>query len=273
MINYNHQNIKQNIPKELQALLIINLSIFILSSICDLIAPTLMVRAYSIFGLVPENFFQKYYIWQPFTYMFLHGSEMHIFFNMLVLWFLGNQINKELQGTDFLTFYIFTGASAGIITLIVNSYLSIWYPIKGLIPTVGASGSIYALLTAFAIFYPNRKLYLYFLFPITARWLVIVISIYSTLSFIYDLSSGTSHIAHLAGLISGVLYIKSNPIKRILQIRIKFTRSKPTAEDAFSNYYAVLDKLNNVGWDALDEIEQNRVIEYHELVKKNEQPN
>ena len=147
--DYNRQKTPYDIPYELRLLFIINISVFILQSICELIDPILAHSIYSVFGLVPENFFSNLYIWQPFTYLFLHGSEMHIFFNMLVLWFLGSAVINQLGGKEFIRFYLYTGVGAGIITLLANWSLSGSIPIKGITPTVGASGSIYALLLAY----------------------------------------------------------------------------------------------------------------------------
>ena len=272
--DYNRQRASFDIPYELRLIFIINISVFILQSICELLDPVLARSIYSVFGLVPENFFSHLYIWQPLTYLFLHGSEMHIFFNMLVLWFLGTAVIQKLGGKGFLQFYIYTGAGAGIITLIANWMLSGSMPIKGIVPTVGASGSIYALLLAYSMYFPDRRLYLYFLFPIKSKWLVIIAATYSLLSFMTDASTGISHIAHLSGIAVGFIYLKAGLTRRMPRFRVHFTKKAERQEqDAFARYYTILEKLNSVGWEGLDDYEQGQVIEYHELVKKEERPN
>ena len=272
--NYTNQSNSYNIPYQLRLLFIINLAVFILLSICDIIDPSLTSKVYTTFGLVPENFFSNFYLWQPFTYLFIHGSEMHIFFNMLVLWFLGVSVINKLGGKEFLRFYLYTGFGAGIITLAVNWFLAGWSPIKAVTPTVGASGSIYGVLLAYSMLFPNRRLYLYFLFPIKSKWLVIFAASYSLFAFLSGSSSGTSHIAHLSGIVVGYVYFKKNIFSIIPKFRIKFVNKNNSKEkEAFSQYYSILDKLNEVGWDGLNDYEQGKVIEYHELVKKKEPPN
>ena len=193
---------------------------------------------------------------------------------MLVLWFLGVAIINKLGGKEFFRFYLYTGFGAGIITLAVNWFLAGSIPIKAVTPTVGASGSIYALLLAYSMLFPNRQLYLYFLFPIKSKWLVIFAASYSLFAFLSDSSSGTSHIAHLSGIVVGYIYFKKNLFSIIPKFKVKFVNKDDLKKkEAFTQYYSILDKLNEVGWDGLDVYEQEKVIEYHELVKKKEHPN
>ncbi|MGE3843844.1 MAG: rhomboid family intramembrane serine protease, partial [Vicinamibacterales bacterium] len=117
------------------------------------------------FGLSPELVFRDLWVWQPLTYMFLHGDLFHILFNMLALWMLGVELER-LWGTNaFLKYYFVTGIGAAFTTLIV-AWLpfafagQVWYSV-----TIGASGAVYGLLLAFAYYYPTRPM-LFFPIPI-----------------------------------------------------------------------------------------------------------
>ena len=121
-------------------------------------------------------------------------------------------------------------------------------------------------------FFNNFELRL--LFPIKSRWLVIIAATYSFIAFMTDTSTGTSHIAHLSGIIVGLLYLKTGLFRKLPRFRLRFTKKTNHSEkDAFTRYYTILEKLNKVGWEGLDDYEQGQVMEYHELVKKEERPN
>ncbi len=159
------------------------------------------------FGLVPALVMDRGWIWQPFTYMFQHGSVFHLLFNMLALWMFGVELER-LWGTRFFArYYVICGVGAAATTLLV-SLLPFRFAeaIYGSV-TVGASGAVYGLLVAFAMAYPRRPIYLYLLFPIPARVFVIVVGAISFLSSVSDPRGGVAHAAHLGGLVVGYLYL------------------------------------------------------------------
>src|SRR5690606_13106562 len=134
--------------------------------------------------------------WQLVTYAFLHGSVAHIFFNMFALFMFGSEIER-LFGTRWFTIYYFVCViAAGITQLVVNAMLG-----SGA-PTVGASGGVFGLLLAFAMYFPQRKLYLIF-FPIgLPAWLFV--TLYGALELylgVTQTASGIAHFAHLGGMI------------------------------------------------------------------------
>ena len=118
------------------------------------------------FGLVPQFVWGRGFVWQLFTYMFIHGGFGHIFMNMFVLWMFGSEIENTLGKREFYKFYFITGIGSGLITLL--------FSLNSTIPVVGASGAIYAILVAFAMMYPNRLIYFYFLIPIKAKYFVLI---------------------------------------------------------------------------------------------------
>ncbi|MDM7913927.1 MAG: rhomboid family intramembrane serine protease [Candidatus Eisenbacteria bacterium] len=143
------------------------------------------------------------YVWQLVTYMFLHGGLFHILFNMLALWMFGSELEYLWGSRRFLQYYFFTGIGAGITNVLMQPH--------SLVPTIGASGAIYGLLLAFGMFFPDRQILLYFLFPIRAKYFVILFGAIEFLSlFARD---GIAHFAHLGGLLFGFLFIKGIPMR------------------------------------------------------------
>jgi|GEM_PF-3899232 len=100
------------------------------------------------FGLVPESVLSRLYVWQLFTYLFLHGGFLHLFFNMFALWMFGSELENSWGTNFFLKFYFLTGAGAGVITVFLSKMPTV--------PTIGASGAVFAILMAFALTFPNR---------------------------------------------------------------------------------------------------------------------
>ena len=179
------------------------------TNICIFLAceiPSLRRLLIDLFGLTPQAVLTGMRIWQPVTYMFLHGGISHILFNMLVLWMFGVQLERLWGPAYFLRFYLVTGVGAGVATIAAAllpfefsgpTYLSV---------TIGASGAIYGLLMAFAIYYPNTPILLFFLFPVPAKYFVMIIGMIAFLSV--PRGGGVAHVAHLGGLIVGYLYLK-----------------------------------------------------------------
>ena len=173
-------------------------------------------------GLSPQEVFTGFAFWQPFTYMFLHDTRgfSHILFNMLALWMFGTELERT-WGTRFFTKYYFvTGVGAAVTTLLLSLVSdSIYYSL-----TVGASGAIYGLLLAWAMYFPNRTIYFYFLFPIPARVFVMIVGAIAFLSSFGGPGSGVAHIAHLGGLVVGYLYLKSLRARPLDELRYRWLR-------------------------------------------------
>ncbi|MDE3058032.1 MAG: rhomboid family intramembrane serine protease [Bacteroidota bacterium] len=150
-----------------------------------------------LFALRPLG--QGFYIWQLFTYLFLHGGFAHIFFNMLALWMFGMELENVWGSKKFLTYYLICGVGAGLSNLLIAPL----FTTTG--PTIGASGAIYGVLLAYGILFPDRLIFIYFLVPIKAKYFVIL---YMMLEFISVGSmDGIAHFAHLGGAFVGFLYL------------------------------------------------------------------
>jgi len=113
-------------------------------------------------GLTPRIVIEQFWIWQLATYAFLHGGAVHILFNMLGIWMFGVELERLWGTRQFVKYYAITGVGAGLTVLAVGLVLgpsSETYRI----PTIGASGALYGLLVAFAYYYPDRPLLMFFL--------------------------------------------------------------------------------------------------------------
>jgi membrane associated rhomboid family serine protease len=156
------------------------------------------------FGLVPPLVLHEFYIWQLFTYQFLHGGLLHILFNMLAVWMFGCDLERRWGSGFFLRYYFITVIGGGILnTLFVPNQMG---------PSIGASAGVYGILLAYGLIYPNRIIYFYFLFPIKMKhfvWIIGAIALYSSIT---ASQGGIAHLAHLGGMVFGYVYLRGfNP--------------------------------------------------------------
>lgn len=211
-----------NIPSITKNLLIINVLAFFATWVFE--KQGLYLTA--TFGL---HFFmaKDFSFYQLVTYLFMHGSFMHLFFNMFAVWMFGTVMERVWGPKRFLIYYLVCGIGAGIIQegvqyinyanenlaaydfvmtssgrITTEAYLNLW-------TTVGASGAVYAILLAFGMTFPNERMFIIpFPFPIKAKWLIggyIVIEVWSALNTPGD---GIAHMAHLGGMLFGFLLIR-----------------------------------------------------------------
>jgi membrane associated rhomboid family serine protease len=192
-------------PAGVKWLLIINVSIFVLNYFAAHFGAAGLFRH---FGLVPGQVVFSFAIWQLVTYMFLHDplGFWHILFNMLSLWMFGLDLERTWGTKRFLQYYFLCGIGAGICVVLANAIL----PGGSMSSrTIGASGAIYGLLLAFGVLYPDRTVLFSFLFPIKAKYFVMILGVIAFMSSIAGTDNNVSHVAHLGGMIFGYLYLRS----------------------------------------------------------------
>ena len=146
-------------------------------------------------------------LWQPLTYMFMHGSLDHIFFNMFNLWMFGHVLENFWGTRRFLFYYLACGIGGGLLYLLV----------PGIHLTVGASAAVYGILLAIGMLFPNDRIYLYFLVPIKTKWFIIGMIAIELLEGIFRSYDGIAHLAHLGGMLIGfllILYWRKHPFSR-----------------------------------------------------------
>jgi membrane associated rhomboid family serine protease len=94
--------------------------------------------------------------------------------------------------------------------------------------TIGASGAIYGLLLAYALYFPHREIYMYFLFRVPVRIFVIIVGAIALLSSISNSQGGMAHAAHLGGLLVGWVYLKSGSmsVHPVAEIKYRYLKWK-----------------------------------------------
>jgi membrane associated rhomboid family serine protease len=180
-------------------LLLTNTAVFILT--------TLLGGSFAadirLLELAPVAVVKHFAFWQLFTYLFLHGGVAHLLFNMLALWMFGTPLERDWGTRQFLKYYFICGVGAGVCDVLMNAVVGNWGT-----STIGASGAIYGLLLAFGVCYPEQTVLMGFLFPIKAKFMVMIyaaVELYLSLG----VNSGVSNIAHLGGMLVGFVYLKS----------------------------------------------------------------
>lgn len=297
-----------NLPTITKHLLIINVLV---------LAFTWLMPSWQINELFGLHFFlaSEFHVYQLFTYMFLHGGFTHLFFNMFALWMFGRVMENVWGPRKFLFYYLVCGIGAGIMqelaqlgtyfveglyaydqvntgTAIITTgqYLNLWN-------TVGASGAIYGILLAFGMTFPNERIFIFPIpIPIKAKWFVVGYAALELFSSISSSMDGVAHVAHLGGMLFGLLLIlywrhhpgsdarfsqsrgqeffdrmKSAFEQRKAQ-RPSSTTRRPTPHETDMEYNArkqqrqaevdaILDKIRKSGYDSLTKAEKQRLFD------------
>jgi membrane associated rhomboid family serine protease len=160
-----------------------------------------------IFILTPKLVAEKGFFWQLITYMFMHGNETHIFFNMFSLLMFGVQLEKGMGSKEFLLYYLVVGILVGLSSFLFGYNDSL----------IGASGAIYGVMLAFAVLFPNAEILLFFAVRMKVPMAVLLFTGVSIILMVLDTTSGISHVGHLSGIVFGILYFivrfGINPVK------------------------------------------------------------
>jgi membrane associated rhomboid family serine protease len=145
----------------------------------------------------------SFQIWQLLTYAFLHANFVHIAFNMFALYMFGAPMERVFGPRRYLTYYFVCVFSAAIAQLTTSALTGALYP------TVGASGGVFGLLLAYAIYFPHNRIMLIFPpIPMSARTFVIVYAGLELLMGVTGTQEGVAHFAHLGGLVGGYLMLR-----------------------------------------------------------------
>ena len=194
-------------------LLIANFAVFIFEALLYRFSgPPAYGELLQWFGLVPARVIL--YLWQPFTYLFLHdlGSIWHILMNMFTLWMFGRELELVWGRNRFLRYYFMTGVGAGLINVIVKMAPALFgqgIPRTAYIPTIGASGAIFGILVACAILFPGRRVYVFPLpVPLSMRTVVILMTVVTFLGTFGLGADNVSHLCHLGGMLVGFVYLR-----------------------------------------------------------------
>jgi membrane associated rhomboid family serine protease len=207
------------ISSAMKAIIAANVVLFILTEI-PVFRP---LRAW--LGLIPAAVVEQLRIWQPATYMFLHAGLFHLLFNMLALWMFGTELERLWGTRYFLKFYGVCGVGAGLLTVLFALLpFSFSFALYNSI-VIGASGAIYGLLLAYGLYFPDRPILMFLLFPIPAKYFVMIIgaiSFYSSLGATGGVASAT----HLGGLVVGYFYLKGARVDPLSELKYRYLKWK-----------------------------------------------
>lgn len=210
---YGYQfNIGDYFPRAIKTICIACVSVFVVQELSGLIFHAKGWNFWPVwFGLAPHDFLHGY-LWQPFTYLFLHGSISHIFFNLLYLAMFGADLERSWGSRKFYRYFFLCGVGAGLIDVLVRELLVAGHFTDPKIlgnPTIGASGAIYGVLLAVAMVMPHRRVW-FFPIPVTMpMWLLV--AILGALEFFFTIGAtgdNISHVCHLGGMLVGYLYLR-----------------------------------------------------------------
>ncbi len=272
------------LPLVVKNLLIIN-GIFFLATIAMEYVWRIDLSDYLGLHYIGASDFRPY---QFVTYMFMHGSFAHIFFNMFALWMFGNSIENAWGPKRFLIFYFVCGIGAGLTQELVQyiqlhdiianyQYVKIGarnIPVDeylNMLTTVGASGAVYGILLAFGMMWPNSRIYIYFAIPVKAKWFVIIYGLIELFSG-FSSADNVAHFAHVGGMVFGLALILYWRYKEGLwhpNLNIKFNKDKvfggrPKTDwdynkerrDDEKRTDEILEKISKGGYNSLTEEEK-----------------
>jgi membrane associated rhomboid family serine protease len=174
-----------------QRLIILNVAVFVLQNIYDPLTTYL--------AFMPAAVLQR--PWTIVTYMFAHGGFGHIFMNMLGLFFFGPPLEARWGSNEFLKYYFICGLGGAALSFLPFAFHS-WM--------IGASAAVFGVMIAFAINWPDAPIYLYFLIPVKAKY---VVGVWAMVTFFYTIqgrADGVAHAAHLGGIVAGLIYLRVN---------------------------------------------------------------
>jgi len=242
-------------------LIAINVAVFFLQIV-------LMRSPFTRFlALHPREVITRGYVWQLVTYMFLHGDLFHIGINMFIIWMFGRTLEQIWGPRRFLQFYFACGLGGAVFSYIFAYNTSV----------IGASAAVYGILLAYGVLFPDRQILLWFVLPVRARTLVLVLAAIELFKGL-SVSDGIAHFAHLGGMAAALLFIRGDyhlrKARRFLSgifskipVRISLDRDgggdgKTGADERRID--SILDKISEKGYENLSETEKRILERYSE---------
>jgi membrane associated rhomboid family serine protease len=187
-------------PPATTALIVANVAIFLVQTV----APQLIVP-FALWPLATSsmNVGASFEPWQLVTYAFLHGSMLHLAFNMFALYMFGGALERVFGTRRYLTLYFVSVLSAAVTQLVVAMLAGAIYP------TIGASGGVFGLLLAYGMYFPhNRVMLLFPPIPMPARTFVVLYAVLELFLGVTGSQEGVAHFAHLGGMIGAWVLLR-----------------------------------------------------------------
>ncbi len=198
-----------------------------------------------LFWFYPPDTFGRLWLWQLFSYTFLHSiyDPWHLIINMFALWMFGADVERTMGTRKFLTLYFTAGVFSALLSTLLGSNSAI----------LGASGAIFAIEVAFAMFFPEATIIL-FVFPIKAKHLVMIFAGITALNCLLPSGGNIAYYAHLGGLLYGFLFVRYEPMLwNMIDIWQAKQRERELRESAEIRRRVdiILEKVNRVGIENL----------------------
>jgi membrane associated rhomboid family serine protease len=177
-----------------------------------------------VLGLTPKTVVTRGWVWQFVSYMFLHAGPLHILFNMLGVWMFGVELERRWGTSFFVRYYAVSGLGGGLTMMLISLLPFASMQPAYTTPTVGASGALFGLLLAYAIYWPDRPILLLLVW-VPAR---VFVMIYGALALLntFQPSRGVADAAHLGGLLFGYLYLRGGRGGLIAEIKYRYLKWK-----------------------------------------------
>jgi len=232
-----------------KGLLIANAAVFLLQGLVQLMFRGPYLELW--LGLWPSMVFTRGCVWQLVTYAFLHDTRslFHIIFNMLFLYWFGRDIELRIGARRLLILYFGAALTGGLAFSVVHLAAGDW---SG--PVIGASGAVMALLVLAGIYWPNRIILVFFLFPMRLRHFIILAIAIDLWNEIFGLRTGVAGLAHLGGAAFGFAYHFLEPAWRTLDERLRqaaYRRAQASAAKREAALDRILDKVHEHGMHTL----------------------
>jgi membrane associated rhomboid family serine protease len=255
------------LPRAVRIILIMNVVLFLV----DFSTGGRFVRAW--LALDPDRTLHQFELWRLVTYLFVHDLNppfLHILINMLILWMFGTPLVETMGERKFWWFYLSTGVFSGLCSLL-------FYTITDNPTTViGASGALFGLMFAFAKFFPTQQFLILFLFPVQARYAVIIFGAIELLSILSN--DRIAHITHLGGALFAFAYFKLESRgahmlnrwrnRQVEQIRKAAKRTQEETGQAMIDIDPILKKISQSGMGSLTREEKEKLEKASELKRK-----
>jgi len=246
------------ITSGVRALLIVNGVVFLLQFF-----PGAGAWLTSAGALIPFETYGHGQLWRCVTYMFLHSTAdfSHLLLNMFALWMFGGALEERWGTKRFIGLYFLFGTGAALFGVF---YL--FDPVLRLVPVIGASGAVFGLLTAYAVYNPNRELLFFFVLPMRA-WMIVAGFAVLSLFFAFSQGSGIAHLIHLGGIVVAFSWLKGAWYRAQKELRYeKETRSRAEGQFSRKRYYEekvdpILEKIAREGEGALTKEEKKTLEE------------
>jgi|WetSurMetagenome_2_1015567.scaffolds.fasta_scaffold268273_2 membrane associated rhomboid family serine protease len=231
-------------------------------------------------ALVPVQIYGHCQIWRCVTYMFFHSTAdfSHLLLNMFALWMFGGVLEERWGTKKFIGLYFLFGTGAALF-----SVFYLFDPVLRFVPVLGASGAVFGLLTAYAVYYPNRQLLFFFVLPVRA-WMIVAGFAVLSLLFAFSQGSGIAHLIHFGGIVVAFCWLRGWPRidswYRAQQEQQEEKEIRRRAEGQFSRkrYYEekvdpILEKIAREGEKTLTKEEKKSLKEVWKFKNENRDKN